>query len=201
MPQEHTIYIVDDDEAVRGALALLMKSAGLKAETYESADAFLRNYNPECNGCLVADVRMPGMSGLELQQELVNRKVDIPVIIMTGHGDVAMAVNAMKAGASDFIEKPFRNQDLLNKIQQSLTKADELHANHQHRAEALERLGLLSKREREVMDLLVKGKLNKQIAAELDISIRTVEAHRAKIMDKLQANSLPDVVRISLLEE
>jgi two-component system response regulator FixJ len=201
MPQDHTIYIVDDDEAVRGALALLMKSAGLKAETYESADAFLRNYNPECNGCLVADVRMPGMSGLELQRELVSRKIDIPVIIMTGHGDVAMAVSAMKAGASDFIEKPFRNQDLLDKIQFSLAKADELQASHQHRAEALERLALLSKREREVMDLLVQGKLNKQVAAELDISIRTVEAHRAKIMDKLQANSLPDVVRISLMED
>ncbi|MGD8568650.1 MAG: response regulator transcription factor [Gammaproteobacteria bacterium] len=201
MPQEHTIYIVDDDEAVRGALALLMKSAGLKAETYESADAFLQYFDPQVGGCLLADVRMPGMTGLELQQELVKRKIDVPVIIMTGHGDVAMAVSAMKAGAVDFIEKPFRNQDLLDKIQQSLIKADELQASHHQRAEALERLALLSNREREVMDLLVKGKLNKQIAAELDISIRTVEAHRAKIMDKLQAKSLPDVVRISLMED
>ena len=201
MPHEHIIYIVDDDEAVRSALALLMKSVGLTAQTYASADAFLEAFNPDRAGCLVVDVRMPGMSGLELQEVLVKRRIHIPVIIMTGHGDVSMAVKAMKAGASDFIEKPFKNQELLDRIKQCVAKSDQLHMDQQRRKEAVERLALLSEREREVMDLLVDGKLNKQIAAELNISIRTVEAHRAKVMDKLEANSLPEVVRISLLAD
>ncbi|MGD8572356.1 MAG: response regulator [Gammaproteobacteria bacterium] len=198
MTVKHRIFIVDDDEAVRHSLQLLMKSAQIDAEVYESAVEFLKRFDPADWGVVLADVRMPGMSGLELQQELIARKIEMPMIIMTGHGDIAMAVAAMKSGAADFIEKPFKNQDLLDKIQQCFTQAEKMHLNQQQHAEAAERLGRLSSREKEVMDLMVAGKLNKQIAAELDISIRTVEAHRAKIMEKLEANSLPDVVRIAL---
>ena len=199
MPHKQSVYIVDDDEGIRKALGLLMKSAGLLAEQYASADAFLQDFNPSKGGCLVVDVRMPGISGLELQKVLANRQISIPVIIMTGHGDVTMAVKAMKAGAADFIEKPFKNQELLDRIQQCLAQSAELQINQEQRAAAIERVALLTDREREVLNFLVAGKLNKQIAAELDISIRTVEAHRAKIMDKLQAKSLSDVVRIALL--
>jgi two-component system response regulator FixJ len=199
MPPENIIYIVDDDDAVRSALALLMKSEGLNAQTYTSADAFLDAFDPDTPGCLVVDVRMPGMSGLELQTVLNKRHIDIPVIIMTGHGDISMAVTAMKAGAADFIEKPFKNQELLDRIQQCIAKSNQLHKDSQQRKQAAERLALLSNREREIMDLLVAGKLNKQIAAELDISTRTVEAHRARIMEKLEVKSLPDVIRMSLL--
>lgn len=199
MSHEQIIYIVDDDEAVRRALALLMKTMGLTAETYASADAFLDAFDPDRAGCLVVDVRMPGMSGLELQAVLAQRQICVPVIIMTGHGDVSMAVTAMKGGAADFIEKPFKNQELLDRIQQCVATSEQLHLDNQQRQRAAERLALLSDREREIMDLLVAGMLNKQIAAELDISIRTVEAHRARIMEKLQTKSLPDIVRIALL--
>lgn len=199
--QQHVIHIVDDDEAVRSALALLMKSVGLTARTYASADELLGGLDADRAGCLLVDVRMPGMSGLELQEELVARGIRLPVIVMTGHGDVSMAVRAMKSGASDFIEKPFKNQELLDRITQCVAKSDQLHKDQQRQTQAATRLALLSEREREVMNLLVAGKLNKQIAAELNISIRTVEAHRAKVMDKLEANSLPDVVRISLLAD
>jgi two-component system response regulator FixJ len=184
LPQ--TVYIVDDDENIRKAIALLLKSAGLTAEQYASADEFLKCFDPDKGGCLVVDVRMPGMSGLELQDVIRERQIVMPVIIMTGHGDVAMAVKAMKAGAVDFIE-------------QCLSQSAELQVNKQHQLEVVERIRLLTGREREVMELLVAGKLNKQVAAELDISTRTVEAHRARIMDKLQAKSFSEVVRIAML--
>lgn len=199
MSNDRIIYIVDDDEAVRSALSLLMRAEGFKAQCFASADAFLAAFQPESASCLLVDVRMPGMSGLELQQQLAQRQIPLPVIIMTGHGDVAMAVAAMKAGAMDFIEKPFRNQDLLDRIQQCIEKYDQQLLDKQQRTKAMELLALLTEREREVMDLLVTGKLNKQIAAELDISVRTAEAHRARIMEKLQVRTLADVVRISLL--
>jgi two-component system response regulator FixJ len=197
LPQ--TVYIVDDDENIRKAIALLLKSAGLTAEQYASADEFLKCFDPDKGGCLVVDVRMPGMSGLELQDVIRERQIVMPVIIMTGHGDVAMAVKAMKAGAVDFIEKPFKNQELLDRIEQCLSQSAELQVNKQHQLEVVERIRLLTGREREVMELLVAGKLNKQVAAELDISTRTVEAHRARIMDKLQAKSFSEVVRIAML--
>lgn len=199
MPPKQVVYIVDDDEAIRKAIALLLKSANISAEEYASADQFLAAYTPDKSGCLVVDVRMPGMSGLELQEILSRRQVCLPVIIMTGHGDVAMAIKAMKAGAADFIEKPFKNQLLLDIIQQCFAQLSDLQVSQQQRHAAIERVALLTGREREVMDLLVAGKLNKQVAAELDISIRTVEAHRAKIMDKLQVKSLSEVVRMALL--
>ena len=199
MQPKQVVYIVDDDEAIRKAIALLLKSANISAEEYVSADQFLAAYTPDKSGCLVVDVRMPGMSGLELQETLSRRQICLPVIIMTGHGDVAMAVKVMKAGAADFIEKPFKNQVLLDRIQYCLAQSSELQVSQQQRHVASERVALLTGREREVMDLLVAGKLNKQVAAELDISVRTVEAHRAKIMDKLQVKSLSEVVRMALL--
>lgn len=195
-----TVFIVDDDAAIRDSLQLLLKSAGLKVVCYESAERFLDTYDAELNGCLLLDVRMPGMSGLELQRELNRRNSLLPVIIMTGHGDVPMAVEAMKAGAMDFIEKPFADEDLLTRIQNSVERQQRELAEHADDLEVLQRLSLLTPREREVMDLLAKGKLNKVVAAELDISPRTVEVHRARIMEKLQVKSLADIVRLSLMQ-
>ena len=200
MSTDHTVYIVDDDEAIRSSLGFLLKSTGIATKEYETANAFLDDYNPDKTGCVVVDVRMPGMSGLELQEALAQQQSCLPVIVMTGHGDVSMAVKAMKAGATDFIEKPFSNQDLLDKIQTCLAESDKLQSHHKLRSDVIQRLTLLSDRERQVMNLLVEGKHNKQIADKLNISIRTVEAHRAKVMEKLQAGSLADVVRMSLLD-
>lgn len=201
MLSKEIIHIVDDDEAIRKSLSLLMKSVGLTYDTYASAQEFLNKYDPSSgSGCLVLDIRMPGISGLELQEMLPEKRIHIPVIIMTGHGDVPMAVRALKAGAWDFIEKPFKNQVLLDRIYEALTKAEKDRKTHDKQIEAQSRLTLLTPRERETLALLVEGKLNKQVAAELSISVRTVEAHRAKIMEKLQARSLSDLVRLSLVE-
>lgn len=194
MNEVSKVFIVDDDEAIRQALLFLMKSEGLPARAYDSAEAFLAEVSPATQGCLVLDVRMPGISGLHLQQLLRQEHFTLPVIIMTGHGDVAMAVKAMKAGAMDFIEKPFDNELLLHLVHSCLTQSS-----HQTRhEEGLQRLERLTKRERQVMDLLVEGNQNKVIAAQLNISPRTVELHRARVMEKLEARSLSDVVRIAL---
>jgi len=193
-----TVFIVDDDAAIRDSLKLLLKSADLRVVCYESAERFLDAYGSEMCGCLLLDVRMPGMGGLDLQRELNRRKSVLPVIIMTGHGDVPMAVEAMKAGATDFIEKPFNDEDLLTRIQNSIERQQRELAEHADDLEMLKRLSLLTPREREVMDLLAQGKLNKVVAADLDISPRTVEVHRARIMEKLQVKSLADIVRLSL---
>ena len=201
MTLEHTVYIVDQDEVVRQNLSALIQSEGIETKEYTCAEAFLDDYNPENGGCLLAGVRMPGMTGLELQKTLSERNACLGVIIMTGYGDVSMAVEAMKAGAIDFIEKPFTNQHILARIQSCLVKSERLYIDCKRRSEAMEQLALLSDREREVMELLVEGKHNKQIATELNISTRTVEAHRARIMEKLQADSLADVVRISMLSD
>ncbi len=199
MRSEATIYIVDDDEAIRKSLALLMRSEGYLAKTCSSAQQFLKSYVPAVPACVVLDVRMPGMSGMELQDLLIKREIHVPVIIMTGHGDISMAVRAMKAGACDFIEKPFENQLLLGRIEEALHDAmDELRRDGEA-AHARERLELLTPRERETLELLVVGKLNKQVASDLNISVRTVEAHRAKIMEKLEVRSLSELVRLALL--
>lgn len=192
------VYIVDDDDAIRKALKLLMKSAGLEAEVHASAKSFLDSYEGCVCGCLLLDVRMPGMSGLELQKLLVNQQINIPVIIMTGHGDIAMAVQTMKDGAFDFIEKPFDNQALVERVQAALEQASDAESRDSHREEVLSRFARLTPREREIMDSLVGGKRNKVIAAELGISTRTVEAHRAKIMEKMGARSLSEIVRMNL---
>lgn len=198
MTPELTVYVVDDDAAVRDALRMLLQSEGMRAETYASAEQFLGAYQPQTTGCLLVDVRMPGMSGLELQETLAARGVRLPVIVITGHGDVAMAVRAMKAGAVDFIEKPFDNAALLECLRNTLARTADARKHAAELAEMIARLALLTPREREVMEFLVAGKPNKVIAADLGISARTVEVHRAKIMEKLKARSLADVVRIAL---
>ena len=201
MNTDAIVYIVDDDVAIRSALSLLMESVGLKAVSCESAYAFLDGYDPNLPGCLLLDIRMKGMSGLELQLRLKEMGIQLPVIIMTGHGDVSMAVRALKSGAIDFIEKPFENKRLIGKVKTELKNEIERHKQKSVDEIILRRLQRLSPREREIMTLLVEGKSNKVIAAELEISIRTVENHRAKIMDKAGAGSFSQLIHYSLLEK
>ncbi len=198
-PQQGVVFIVDDDEALRDSLCWLLESAGLRVETHDSANSFLQSYYPGQSGCLLLDVRMPGMNGLELQEQLESRDVRLPVVIMTGHGDVAMAVRALKAGAMDFIEKPFDDELLLASIQRALVLDAEQRKNRATQAEVLARLAHLTRREHQVMELVTIGKANKQIASELNVSAKTVEAHRAHVMEKMQAKSLAELVRMSML--
>ncbi|MBX9604837.1 MAG: response regulator transcription factor [Gammaproteobacteria bacterium] len=189
-----TVFVVDDDQAVRMSLSLLIRSMGLAVETFESAAAFLGVCDPERSGCLVLDIRMPGMSGLEMQEELNRRAIGLPVIFITGHGDVAMAVRAMKSGAVDFIEKPFNDQQLLDRINKALDLDRNARAARAEHATLAARIELLSPREREVMERIVAGQANKVIAIELGLSERTVEIHRAKVMTKTGARSLAELV-------
>ena len=194
--QSATVCIVDDDEAVRSALKLLLKTLGVPVLAYGSAQEFLAAFDPQRQGCLVLDIRMPGMSGLELQQELNARGALAPIIFITGHGDVPMAVEAMQHGAMDFLQKPFRDQDLLDRINKALEKdraGRELLGNRE-RIQA--RIADLTPREREVLALVTAGKANKVIAADLNLSQRTVEIHRAHVMEKMGANSLAHLVRM-----
>jgi len=193
-----TIHIVDDNCAVRESLKMVIHSADYDAITYASSEDFLEKFSPGSPGCLLLDVRMPGMSGLELQALLPKLHIHLPVIILTGYGDIPTAVRAMKAGAVDFIEKPYNHEELLNRIHECVHKQEARQRLEKH-LHGINRIDQLTPREREVMDLLVDGKINKVIAAELGISTRTVEAHRANLMEKLQAKSLSDVVRISVL--
>jgi two-component system, LuxR family, response regulator FixJ len=192
------VYIVDDDDAIRAALRLLLKSVGLAATTLPSAQDFLASYHPQQPGCLILDVRMPGMSGLELQQHLNVRGAIIPVIFITGHGDVPMAVEAMQQGAFDFLQKPFRDQDLIDRIQRALAKDQAERAQLRERDRIKERLESLTAREREVLDLVTSGKPNKIMAADLGVSQRTVEIHRSRVMEKMGASSLAQLVRMVL---
>lgn len=191
-----TVFIVDDEEAVRDSLQWLLESSGLKVALFDSAEAFLQGYDPAQPGCLVVDVRMPGMSGLELQEKLTELHYSIPVIFITGHGDVPMAVQAVKHGAADFLEKPFNDKELLQIVQRCLEQDQQQRARQQQVDSTQSRLASLTPREREVMQLVVAGKLNKQIADQLNISIKTVEAHRAKVMEKVGAHSLAELVQI-----
>lgn len=193
-----TIFIVDDDAAVRDALKLLLRSVGQAVETFASAQEFLEAYSEDRPGCLVLDIRMPGMSGLELQQKLNEKHSILPIIFITGHGDVPMAVEAMQAGAVDFIQKPFRDQDLIDRINQALDKDSMNRAALGERNDIRRRLETLTPREREVLDLVVHGKANKVIAGDLKLSQRTVEIHRARVMEKMQASSLAHLVRMVL---
>ena len=192
------VFIVDDDEAVRGSLRLLIRSVGLQAQAFGSAQEFLASYDARHPGCLILDVRMPGMSGLELQQELNRRGATIPVVFITGHGDVPMAVEAMQQGAFDFLQKPFRDQELLDRVQRALARDAESRASMAARAEILERLASLTPRETEVLRLVTNGKANKVVGAELGVSQRTVEIHRAHVMEKMKAGSLAELVRMVL---
>jgi two-component system, LuxR family, response regulator FixJ len=194
--QPATIFVVDDDEGVRNSLKFLLKSVGLATRAFASADEFLRAYRPDQPGCLVLDVRMPGMSGLELQQQLNVRGAIVPVIFITGHGDVPMAVEAMQQGAFDFLQKPFRDQELIDRIQRALeTDASNRTALAEH-DKIRARLDSLTEREREVLGLLTSGKQNKTMAAELGVSQRTVEIHRARIMEKTGAGWVAQLVRM-----
>lgn len=195
---ESTVFIVDDDEAMRDALHTLMKSVGMTTSLHASADDFLASYPPGRPGCLVLDVRMPGMSGLELQEVLAERGIDLPVIMITGHGDIPMAVGAMRAGAVDFLEKPFREQDLLQCIHDAIERDAKGRRERAGKSESAARLARLTDREREVMELVIAGQHNKSIATELGISHKTVEFHRAKIMRKMKADSVAELVRLVL---
>jgi len=196
---EPVVHIVDDEAAIRESLAMLLRSVGLASRTHASALEFLSAWTPGGEACLVADVRMPGMSGLELQEALQERSAALPTIIITGHGDVAMAVRAMKAGASDFIEKPFNDQVLLDAVHRALEQSRAAGApNGVSRAEAEARFALLTPREREVMLLVAEGRPNKVVATRLGLSTRTVEVHRAKVMEKMQVKSLAELVRLAI---
>jgi two-component system response regulator FixJ len=193
------VHVVDDDDAMRHSLIFLLECAGLEARGYDSALAFLDRVGTMERGCIVTDVRMPGMSGLELVAALKAEGVADPVIVITGHGDVPMAVEAMKAGVSDFLEKPFDDQQLLSAVQRALAASRGIVAEEAGRREIEERIAALSGREREVLDGLVDGKPNKIIAFDLGISARTVEIYRANVMHKMQAKSLSELVRMSLV--
>ncbi len=190
------VYVVDDDEAVRDSLKLLLESVDLSCQTFASATDFLDEHNPDQHSCLVADIRMPGMSGLDLQEELNRRSSTIPILFITGHGDVPMAVDAMKSGALDFIQKPFRDQDLLDRIHQALESDEEAREDNRELSETRNRIARLTARETEVMHRVVQGQANKVIALDLGVSQRTVEIHRARVMQKMGARSLAELVRM-----
>ena len=192
---EPRVHIVDDDDAMRDSLKWLLESRGLEVELYPSGEAFLAAFNSGFGGCLVLDVRMPDMNGLELYEELQARASTLPVIFITGHGDVPMAVSALKKGAADFIEKPFNDQDMLRLIETCMKQDRAAAAKRAENASLAQRLDSLTPREREVLDLIVAGKLNKQIADELGISIKTVEVHRSRVMEKMAANSVAELVQ------
>ena len=196
MPQ--TVFVVDDDDAVRNSLRMLLKSAGVHAEASASAQEFLSTYEVTQPGCLVLDVRMPGMSGLEMQHELNLRGATIPVIFITGHGDIPMAVEAMQHGAFDFLQKPFRDQELLDRVQRALVRDADYRTRLCQTDRIRERLASLSPREREVLDLVTQGKANKMVAGDLGVSQRTVEIHRAHVMQKMEAGSLAELVRMMM---
>jgi two-component system response regulator FixJ len=202
MPSDIAIvHVVDDDEAMRQSLAFLLRTAGIQSQTHDSATEFMKALPQIRGGCVVTDVRMPGMSGIELLQRLRELKVSLPVIVITGHADVPLAVEAMKSGALDFIEKPFDDESLLDVVRKALS-AQAIDSRQQALRSAInDRLASLSSREREVLEGLVAGKPNKTIAYDLGISPRTVEIYRANLMTKMQASSLSDLVRMALVGE
>lgn len=191
-----TIFVVDDDEAVRGSLAALLTAEGYEAEAFASAREFLESYSPAGHCCLIADIRMPDMDGLELQEELNRRQIALPIIMVTGHGDVPLAVRAMKAGAVDFLEKPYDESVLLASLARCAQAVDLTSQKAAAAHEVESRLQALTERERQVLELLAAGKPNKVIAYELTISPRTVEIHRSRVMEKMRAGSLAELVRM-----
>jgi FixJ family two-component response regulator len=191
------IYVVDDEPSVCVSLKRLLRSIGLEARTYTSAQEFLRSERPDAPGCLVLDVRLPGLSGLDLQQELANAKIDLPVIFITGHGDIPMSVRAMKAGAVEFLTKPFREQELLEAIERAI-KRSRIVRQHEAVMRILDkRYALLTPREREVLPRVTSGLPNKQIAAQLGASEKTIKVHRGQVMQKMKAESLADLIRMA----
>ena len=195
---QQTVYVVEDDEAVRDSLELLLKSDSKPVKTYESANAFLKDYSDKMAGCIVLDIRMPGMDGMELQKKLNDKHSILPIIFVTGHGDVPMAVDAMKEGAVDFIQKPYREEALLEKIETALEQDQEQRKSLDEKQEIIRRVKSLTPREREIMDRMIAGQANKVIAIELEISQRTVEIHRSRVMHKMGTHSLAHLVRMVL---
>ena len=198
IPKKGTVYVVDDDEGVRDSLQWLLEGKDYRVRCYDSAETFLSRYDPREVACLIVDIRMGGMTGLELQDRLLERKSPLPIVFITGHGDVPMAVNAMKKGAMDFIQKPFQEDALVSLVERMLDQAKDAFTEHQHSASRDALLAKLTSREAQVLERIVAGRLNKQIADDLGISIKTVEAHRANIMEKLNANTVADLLKIAL---
>ena len=198
IPKRGTVYVVDDDEAVRDSVQWLLEGQDFRVRSFESSEVFLARYDPREVACLIVDIRMDGMSGLELQDRLIERNSPLPIAFITGHGDVPLAGDTMKKGALDFIQKPFNEQQLVPLVERMLEQARANFAEHQQAASRDALLSKLTGREAQVLERIVAGRLNKQIADDLGISIKTVEAHRANIMEKLGANTVADLLKIAL---
>ena len=198
IPKKGTVYVVDDDEAVRDSLQWLLEGKDYRVRCFDSAESFLSRYDAREVACLIADIRMGGMTGLELQNRLIEHHSPLPIVFITGHGDVPMAVDTMKKGAMDFIQKPFKEDQLVSLVERMLLHAKTTFSDHQQSASREALLAKLTLRESQVLERIVAGRLNKQIADDLGISIKTVEAHRANIMEKLNANTVADLLKIAL---
>jgi FixJ family two-component response regulator len=195
MSSDPVVFVVDDDVSVRESIANLLRSVGLSVQTFGSAQEFLSSKRPDAPGCLVLDVRLPGVSGLDLQRGLIDAHVEIPIIFITGHADIQMSVRAMKAGAVEFLTKPFRDQELLDAVQQAVERDRLARVQRAEAAEVRSRYESMTSREQEVMGLVVRGLLNKQIAGELGITEATVKMHRGRVMEKMKADTLADLIR------
>jgi FixJ family two-component response regulator len=193
----HVVFVIDDDSSMRSALADLASSVGLRARAFASPQEFLDSQRADAPGCLILDVRLPGMSGLTFQKDLARRGIALPIIFVTGHGDIAMSVRAMKSGAVEFLTKPFREQDLLDAIHSAIERDRDRRRQEALVAELRDRYALLTERERQVLHLVVSGRANKHIAGELNLSEMTVKVHRGQVMRKMKAHSLPELVRIA----
>ena len=197
--KNETVFIVDDDEAVRESLSFLLKSVDIQSQSFASGDEFLGAYKPDWEGCILLDIRMPGISGMEVQRRLVEQDCTLPIIFITGHGDIPMAVEAMHLGAHDFVQKPFHDQELLDRIQAALTARREVQDKVAQKRIVQEHFGTLTPRETEVMAAVAKGHANKVIAMDLELSQRTVEIHRARVMEKMRVRSLAQLVKLAVL--